>query len=281
MPVYNGTIFSYFVIIEAEVKAALLPSPLGKASGLNEINNRELQASATELSPEFPTLFNQSLQQSDVLDILKRSHGCPVSKGGDVSPLSNNRPISLLINIDKTFERIVFEYLYNNFHDNDVLAPLQSGFISGDSTVNKLAFLYDTFCKSLDSRKEVREVFCDISKAFDRVWHPGLIHKLREFCVSGNLLRWFENYSQNRCQRVVIPGAKSEWNYIRTDVPKRSILGPLLFLLYINDIVKDIGSNIRIFADDTSLFIIVENPEVAADTLNTDLAKWQLGLRHG
>ena len=85
--------------------------------------------------------------------------------------------------------------------------------------------------------------------------------------------RWFENYLQNRCQRVVIPGAKSDWNYIRTGVPQGSILGPLLFLLYINDIVKDIGSNIRLFADDTSLYIIVVNPEVAADILNTDLAK--------
>ena len=116
-------------------------------------------------------------------------------------------------------------------------------------------------------------VFCDISKAFDRVWHAGLIYKLRASGVSGNLLRWFENYLQNRYQRVVIPGAKSDWNYIRAGVPQGSILGPLLFLLYINDIVKDIGSNIRLFADDTSLYIIVENPEVAADILNTDLAK--------
>ena len=116
-------------------------------------------------------------------------------------------------------------------------------------------------------------VFCDISKAFDRVWHAGLIYKLRASGVSGNLLRWFENYLQNRYQRVVIPGAKSDWNYIRAGVPQGSIIGPLLFLLYINAIVKDIGSNIRLFADDTSLYIIVENPEVAADILNTDLAK--------
>ena len=118
-------------------------------------------------------------------------------------------------------------------------------------------------------------VFCDISKAFDRVWHAGLIHKLRASGVSGNLLRWFENYLHNKCQWIVIPGAKSDWNYIRGGVPQGSILGPLLFLLYISDIVKDKGSNIRLFADDTSLYmyIIVENPEVAADILNTDLAK--------
>ena len=265
MPVNNGTILSNFVITEAEVKAALLSLPLGKASGPDEINNRVLQALATGLSPEFTTLFNQSLQQSDVPDIWKRSHVCPVSKGGDISSLSNNRAISLLSNIDKTFERIVFKHLYNHFHDNDILTPLQSGFIPGDSTVNQLTFLYDTFCKALDSGKEVRVVFCDISKAFDRVWHAGLIYKLRASGVSGNLLRWFENYLQNRYQRVVIPGAKSDWYFIRAGVPQGSILGPLLFLLYINDIVKDIGSNIRLFADDTSLYIIVLRVNISGE----------------
>ena len=151
MSVYNGTILSNFVITEAEVKAALLSLPLGIASGPDDINNRVLQALATELSPEFTTLFNQSLQQSDVPDIWKISHVCPVSKGGDVSSLSNNRPISLLNNIDKTFERIVFKHLYSHFHDNDILTPLQFGFIPGDSTVNQLTFLYDTFCKALYS----------------------------------------------------------------------------------------------------------------------------------
>ena len=91
--------------------------------------------------------------------------------------------------------------------------------------------------------------------------------------ASGNLLRWFEDYLQNRCQRVVIPGAKLDWNYIRAGVPQGSILGPLLFLLYINDIVKDIGSNIRLFAGDKTLYIIVENSDVAAGILNTDLVK--------
>ena len=127
MPVYNGTVLSIFVITEAEVKAALLSILLDKASGPYEINNRVLQALATERSPEFTTLFDQSLQQSDVPNIWKRSHVCPVSKGGDVLSLSNNRPISLLSNIDKTFERIVFK-LHNHFHDIDILTPLQSGF---------------------------------------------------------------------------------------------------------------------------------------------------------
>ena len=150
---------------------------------------------------------------------------------------------------------------------------MQSGFIPGDSTVNQLTFLYNTFCQALDSGKEVRAVFCDISKAFDRVWHVGLLHKLKAAGITGEVLDWFKHYLSDRKQRVVIPGAVSDWVFIRAGVPQGSILGPLLFLLYINDIVNDIGSNIRLFADDTSLYIVVDDPITAANCLNTDLEK--------
>ena len=85
-------------------------------------------------------------------------------------------------------ERVVFKHLYNHFYYNSIIMPLQSGFIPGDSTTNQLTFLYDTFCQALDAGKEVRVVFCDISKAFDRVWHAGLLHKLQAAGVLGNLL---------------------------------------------------------------------------------------------
>ena len=91
--------------------------------------------------------------------------------------------------------------------------------------------------------------------------------------MSGSLLSWLGSYLSNRRQRVTLPGTQSNWNYIHVGVPQGSILDPLLFLLYINDIVKDIKSNIRLFADDTSLFLVVENPLSAAEILNSDLEK--------
>ena len=127
--------------------------------------------------------------------------------------------------------------------------------------------------KTGNAGKEVRAVFCDISKAFDRVWHTGLLYKLRAAGVTGNVLQWFKNYLSGRKQRVVLPGISSAWNFIKAGVPQGSILGPLLFLVYKNDIVTDIGSNIRLFADDTSRYIVVDNPLVAAETLNADLEK--------
>ena len=122
-------------------------------------------------------------------------------------------------------------------HGNNLLSSLQSSFIPGDSTVNKLTFLYNTFCQALDAGKEVRAVFCDISKAFDRVWHTGLLAKLRAAGVTGEALAWFSNYLSNRKQRVILPGAVFDWTYIKAGVPQGSILGPLFFLIYINDIV--------------------------------------------
>ena len=175
---------------------------------------------------------------------------CSKERRPTVSLITNYRPISLLTSEDKLFERLVFKHLYSDLQTNNLLSSLQSGFVPGDSAENQLTFLYNTFCQALDSGKELRAIFCDC-KAFDHVWHRGLIHKLKAAGATG---AWFKNCLADRKQRVVLPGAVSEWEYIQAGVPQGSILGSLLFLLYINDIVNDIGSNIRLFVDDTSLY---------------------------
>ena len=160
---------------------------------------------------------------------------------------SKYRPIALLNSESKILKKkkkTIFKHLYNYLQGNNMLSSFQSGFIPGDSTVNQLTYLYHIFCDVLDSGKEVRAVFCDISKAFDRVWHAGLLYKLEAAGVTGDVLNWFKSYLSDRCQRVVLPDVSSDWTYIRTGVRQGSILGPLLFLLFINDIVNDIGSNI-------------------------------------
>ena len=268
-----NSLLSYLVIIPTEVESVLKSLQLGKAVGSDDINNRTLRELAHELSFPICSLLNQSLSLGIFPDIWKDALVCPIPKGGNAASVSNYRPISLLSCLEKVPERVVFKHLYTHFRDNGILSPLQSGFIPGDSTTNQLTFLYNTFCQALDSGKEVRVVFCDGSKAFDRVWHKGLLCKLRAAGISGSLLSWFSSYLSERRQRVILPGTHSDWNNIYAGVPQGSILGPLLFLLYINDIVNDIGSNIRLFADDTSLFLVVDNPDTAAETLNSDLEK--------
>ena len=161
--------------------------------------------------------------------------------------------------------------MFNYVRDHDKLSALQSGFTPGDATVNQLIDLQNAFCKSLDEGK-VRVVFCDISKAFDRIWHRGLLFKLESVGVSDSLILWLSDYLAECKQRVVLPGAAASSKNIKAGVPQGSILGHL-FLIYINDIVEDIHSCIKLFADGTSLYIIVDNPLQAADILNSDLAK--------
>ena len=272
-PSVTTTELTSIVLTPFEVESVLKTLSIGKASGPNGTSSRILRELSSELSIPFCSLFNQSLRTGNVPTSYKEANVCPTPKKGDTSLLTNYRPISLLNSEAKVLERLVFKYFFNHLRDNNLLTSLQSGFIPGDSTVNQLTFLYHTFCKALDSGKEVRAVFCDISKAFDRVWHAGLLHKLRVAGVTGEVLAWFKSYLINRKQRVVLPGAVSDWTSICAGVPQGSILGPLLFLLYINDIVTDIGSNIRLFADDTSLYIVVDNPVEAANCLNNDLNK--------
>ena len=262
-----------FVITPTEVESVLKSLSLGKASGPDTVNNRILKELSVELSSPLADLFNQSLSTSIFPDAWKEAYVSPIFKNGDRSAPGNYRPISLLSTIGKVFERLVFKHTFNYLNSNNILTSLQSGFVPGDSTVNQLVYLYNAFTEAIDSGKEVRAIFCDISKAFDRVWHAGLIHKLKCIGIRGGLLRWFSSYLSGRKQKVVIPGAQSNWNYIQAGVPQGSILGPLLFLIFINDIVVDINANIRLFADDTSLYLIIDDPATAAVTLNSDLLK--------
>ena len=140
-----------------------------------------------------------------------------------------------------------------------------------------MLYLVHTIHLALDEQKEVRSVFLDISKAFDKVWHVGLLFKLQQIGIDGILLKLFKSYLSNRNQRVVINGFESEWGLIEAGVPQGSALGPLLFLVYINDLENDIKSNVKFFSDDTALFSIVTNPALSASELNSDLKiieKW-------
>ena len=266
-------ILDSFIVTSDEVESILWSLPTGKASGPDTINNRILRDLAHPLSTPLKDLFNFSLEKGQVPIIWKQANVTPIFKKDDPSEVSNYRPISLLSTVGKALEKIVHKHVFNFFHENQVITSLQSGFVPGDSTVNQSTDLYNTFCHALDEGKEVRAVFCDISKAFDRVWHKGLLYKLSSVGITGSLLQWFTDYLKNRQQRVVLPGAASNWTFLKAGVPQGSILGPLLFLVYINDIVENIHSSIRLFADDTSLYIIVDDPINAANQLNNDLDK--------
>ena len=197
-----------------------------------------------------------------------------IFKKGDKQFIKNYRPISLLPICGKIFEKIIFNNLYSYLTVNNLITKKQSGFRPGDSITNQLLYqLVNEIHQAFENPKslEVCAVFLDISKAFDKVWHDGLIFKLKQNGVYGSLLMFFQNYLNNRKQRVVLNGSYSSYSTVESGMPQGSVLGPLLFLIYINDLERNIKSNIRFFVDDTMLFSIVKYPTISANNLNHDL----------
>ena len=194
-------------------------------------------------------IFENILISSSYPDVWKLANVTPIFKKGDKQSIVNYRPISLLPICGKFFEKIIFHNLYSYLNVNNLITINQSGFRPGDSTTNQLLFLVDEIRQAFEDPKslEVRAVFLDISKAFDKVWHDGLIFKLKQNGISGRLLKLFENYLLNRKQRVVLNGSRSEYSVIESGVPQGSVLGPLLFLIYIHELERNIKSNIKFF----------------------------------
>ena len=159
------------------------------------------------------------------------------------------------------------------FLDNNLITPKQSGFRPGDSCINQLLSITHDIFTSFDNGLEVRGVFLDISKAFDKVWHDGLIYKLKQNGIKDKLLCLLIDFLKNRQQRVVLNGQSSSWTKVNAGIPQRSILGPLLFLIYINDLSNGLQSDPKLFTDDTSLFSTVQDITTSTADLNIDLTK--------
>jgi len=140
-----------------------------------------------QLSSPFCELFKSCLSARKMPSCWKIANVCPVFKKGDPALVSNYRPISLLNTVEKVFERIIYKHIFNFIRLNSFFAQSQSGFMPGDSTVNQLTYIYGTFCKAIDNGLEVSVVFIDISKAFDKEWHDGLLYKLKAAGIPGDL----------------------------------------------------------------------------------------------
>ena len=254
-----------------DVQKVLCSLPVNKASGPDNISNKLLKNVAPSICFPLSRLFNLCMRNSHFPDIWKVSNITPIYKKDEDYIKEHYRPISLLSCVSKVNERLVFEELYDYCISNDILNKCNSGFKKFDGTVNQLIDITHNLYSGLDKGFDMCMVFLDVSKAFDKVYHKGLIYKLRQIGVTGDLLGWLESYLNNRYCRVVLNGTSSSLLATNAGVPQGSILGPLLFLIYINDIVKNIESKIYIFADDTSLLQLIDDPVLSYDLLNRDL----------
>ena len=266
-----ANILESITVTENEVLDLIKCIDVNKATGHDGISGKILKAAGATIVPSLTMLLNMSFRMSKVPELWKKANVTPIHKKEDKDKVLNYRPVSILTTLSKIMEKVVFKHVYNFFHANNLLTSHQSGFRPGDSTVNQLGYLYHSFCDVLDKQMELRIVFCDVSKAFDKVWHDGLLYKLNKLGITGDLLKWFKDYLNSRQQRVLIRGQSSKWGCIEAGVPQGSVLGPLLFLVYINDIVDVVSCGIKLFADDTILYVTVDDVEQATEDLNQNL----------
>ena len=214
-----------------------------------------------------------SFSSDQVPQSLKTAKVIPLHKKGEKDKPGNYRPISLLSIFAEVLEELMFNRMYSFLMQNNILYKYQFGFRKGFLTSLALIELLDTIYCHRDNHDFVIGMFFDLQKAFDTVDHTILLHKLENYGVRGIVLKWFHDYLHNRQQFVSIGDSKSNLRSVTYGVPQGSILGPLLFLLYINDIENCVhNATVKLFADDTNLFVHGKTFREAFDSATNSVA---------
>ena len=209
-----------------------------RSFGNDMIHPLLLSSTALEIFRPVTYIINLTLKKGTFPDSLKIAKVIPIFKQGSRSLCSNYRPISVLSALSKIFERCILNQLIFYCLTENILVSNQYGFRSGYNTTDCLVDLIDEITKALDEEKYAVSIFLDLSKAFDTVNHSILLSKLDLYGVRGNENQWFRSYLNNRKQKVFVNGVESKFLLVNSGVPQGSILGPFLFLIYINDFEK-------------------------------------------
>ena len=244
----------------------------GKSSGPNSIPTHILKGLDTKICGPLQKIFNLSLRTGVHPDLLKVSKTIPVYKKGSRLLVSNYRPISLLSNLNKILEKLVHARIYEFLENNHSIYSLQFGFRKKHSADHALIEITEKIRNALDNKQIACGIYVDLQKAFDTVNHDILIAKLEHYGIRGTANDWFSSYLKNRSQYVSILGFDSTTKPLKHGVPQGSVLGPLLFLIYINDLHSSIKHcKVFHFADDTNLLKIDDSIKKMEKLINVDL----------
>ena len=257
---------------QSEISDVITTFNNSKACGPFSIPTKILKEFAPYLTEPITEIVNKSLVKGTFPEMLKTAMVCPIYKKNDKTKCANYRPISLLSNISKIFERVMCNRIETFLTDFDIIYKLQFGFRKKYSTNHALLSIVEQIRSNLDNRTFSCGVFVDLEKAFDTVNHKILLAKLDHIGIRGIANNWIKSYLTKRTQSVTSNGHTSDNLNITCGVPQGSILGPILFIIYINDMHNALQKClVHHFADDTNLLFSHKNPKIIQKVMNKEL----------
>ena len=248
-----------------------------KSTGPDDVPARILQLAANELAPVLTVIFKKSITTGELPISWLQANITPIFKKGDRTLPSNYRPISLTSICCKLLEHIIYSNIMDHLDLHSILSDKQHGFRSKHSTETQLILTTHDLSKSLNNKSQIDMIIMDFSKAFNTVPHNRLLNKLKRYTINNKIHAWISKFLTCREQRVVVSGAHSPWTHVESGVPQGTVLGPLLFLIYINDLPNNIHCTVRLFADDCVLYREINN-QLDSQELQKDLdelTKWE------
>ena len=262
------------VISKEEMLKKLNTLKIDKSPGPDGIHPRLLRELANEISEALAHISNDSLSSESLPEDWKQAQISAIHKKGSRSEPGNYRPVSLTSIACKITESIIRDKILNHLRTNDLLSNRQYGFVGRRSTALQLLKILDDWSQILDEGGELDVVYTDFMKAFDTVPHRRLLKKLQSYGVQGKVLSWIGAFLIGRTQRVAVKGTYSSWSDVLSGIPQGSVLGPLLFIIYINELPEITKSQLYMFADDCKLYRRIQDNTDQA-TLQGDISKLQ------
>lgn len=270
------------VVTVDKVRQLLKNIDCSKSTGPDDVHPKFLKELFSELALPICILFNKSLHEGNLPLVWKTANVTCIFKSGDKTLPCNYRPISLTPVLCRLLEKIIRGSIMSHCIDNKIFTDSQFGFRDRRGCILQLLEVFDDWTLALDKGFSVDTIYLDFQKAFDSVPYNRLLVKLEAYGVTGNILKWIKNFLSDRQQRVMINGIASEWTEVTSGVPQGSVLGPLLFILYINDLPDIVKTHCKLFADDAKIYKEINNIEDFED-IQCDLyklcqwtAKWLL-----